>query len=160
MHELQLAAYLHTLVPVWHNAEDVLQNTKLRLWEQFDSFQHGTDFAAWAFTIAKYLVRAHRTGSKRRRVCFSTDLVEKLSGEVPLASSAAEDHEAALGECVRTLNDAGRSLLRVFCTGQHKIKDIAGELGQTPSAAYQALSRVRRRLFECVERRLQQEAVS
>ena len=59
-HERQLAGYVHTLVPLWQDAEDVLQNTKLRLWEQFDSFQLGTDFAAWAITIAGYMVRTHR----------------------------------------------------------------------------------------------------
>ena len=38
-HERQLSGYVHALIPLWQDAEDVLQNTKLRLWEQFDSFQ-------------------------------------------------------------------------------------------------------------------------
>lgn len=156
-HELRLAAYIHTLLPVWHDAQDVLQETKLRLWEQFDSFQLGTDFAAWAFTVAGYLVRAHRKRCQRRRVCFSDDLLDELSQQIPVVSFVEEDRVLALVECVKGLDAAGRNLLRLFCTGHKKIKDIAGDLGQTPSATYQALSRIRRRLFKCVERRLQEE---
>ena len=85
-HERQLAGYVHTLVPSWQDAEDVLQNTKLRLWEQFESFQRGTDFAAWAFTIAGYMVRTHRKTCQRQRVCFSDDLLEKISRHVPAIS--------------------------------------------------------------------------
>jgi DNA-directed RNA polymerase specialized sigma24 family protein len=68
-----------------------------------------------------------------------------------------EDRVLALVECVKKLDAAGRKLLRLFCTDRRKIKDIAGDLGQTPAAAYQALSRMRRMLFNCVEKRLQEE---
>ena len=156
-HDLRLAEYIHTLVPLWHDAEDIIQNTKLRLWEQFDSFRPGTDFAAWAFTIAGYLVRAHRKCCQRRRICFSDDLLEKLSQEVPVVSSLAEDRVSALVECVKMLSDSSRKLLALFCMGHRKVKDIASDLGQAPSATYQALSRTRRQLFECVEKRLQEK---
>lgn len=157
-HELRLAGYIHTLIPVWHDAQDVLQETKLRLWEQFHTFELGTDFAAWAFTVAGYLVRAHRKRSQRRRVCFSDDLLDELSQQIPVVSLVEEDRVSALVECVKGLDAAGRNLLRRFCMGHKKIKDIAGDLGQTPAAAYQALSRIRRLLFKCVEKRLQEEA--
>ena len=41
--------------------------------------------------------------------------------------------------------------------GQRKIKDIAGELGQSPSTTRVALFRIRRSLSECVEKRLREE---
>ena len=82
-HERQLTGYVHALIPSWQDAEDVLQNTKLRLWEQFDSFQPEGDFAAWAIAVASYMVRAHRTHCQRQRVCFSDDLLEKISRHIP-----------------------------------------------------------------------------
>lgn len=153
-HERHLEGYVHALVPVWQDAEDILQNTKLRLWEQFDSFRPDADFAAWAIAIASYMVRTHRTLSQRQRVCFSDDLVEKISQHIPTASSRQDDRISALVECVRALSNASRKLLRLFCTGQRKIKDIAGELDQTPSATYSALYRIRWSLFDCVQKRL------
>jgi RNA polymerase sigma-70 factor (ECF subfamily) len=155
-HERRLAGCVHILVPVWQDAEDVLQSTKLRLWEQFDSFQLGTDFVAWAITIARYMVRTHRKHCKRQRVRFSDDLLEKISRHAHAMPSSANDRLSALVECVKRLSDASRNLLHLACVERRKVKDIAVELGQTPSAAYVALFRIRRSLFECVEERMQE----
>lgn len=154
-HERRLEGYVHALIPAWQDAEDVLQNTKLRLWEQFDTFRPDGDFAAWAIAIAGYMVRTYRTLHNRQRVCFSDDLLDKISHHVASSSSRQNDRAAALAECVNALNQASRKLLRLFCLGQRKIKDIAQESGQTPSAAYSALYRLRWSLFDCVEKRLQ-----
>jgi RNA polymerase sigma-70 factor, ECF subfamily len=157
-HERRLTAYVHALIPSWQDAEDVLQNTKLRLWEQFDSFRPDGDFAAWAIAIAYYMVRAHRTRCQRDRICFSDKLLEKLSRNIPpVTSSEPEDRLSALVECVKTLSGASRRLLRLVCAGHQRIKDIACDLGQTPSATRMALLRARRSLFECVEKRLREE---
>jgi RNA polymerase sigma-70 factor, ECF subfamily len=157
-HERRLAAYVHTLIPLWQDAEDVLQNTKIRLWEQFDSFKPNSDFAAWAITVATYMVRAHRTLSQRERVCFSDKLLEKISRNIPpVDPSRRDDRLSALVECVKALNSANRRLLRLVCVGHQRIKDIARDLGQTPSTARKALFRIRRTLFECVQKRLQEE---
>jgi RNA polymerase sigma-70 factor (ECF subfamily) len=157
-HERQLMGYVHTLVPSWQDAEDVLQETRLRLWEQFDSFRPDGDFSAWAIAIANFMVKAHRKRCFRQRVCFSDDLLEKISQHIPaLTTSRHDDRMSALLECVRALGDGSRKLLNAFCQGQQKIKELAGELGQTPSATYSALFRVRRSLFECVKKRLREE---
>jgi RNA polymerase sigma-70 factor, ECF subfamily len=80
-----------------------------------------------------------------------------LSREVPVVSSVAEARVSALVECVKMLSDSSRTLLTLFCRGHRKVKDIAGDLGQAPAATYQALSRIRRQLFECVEERLRKD---
>lgn len=156
-HERRLTAYVHALIPYWQDAEDVLQNTKLRLWEQFDSFRPEADFAAWAIAIARYMVRTHRTLCQRQRVCFSDDLLEKIAQNMPSASSRCNDRLSALRECVKTLSNANRELIRLFCEGHQRIKNIACELGQTPSATRVALLRIRRSLYVCVQKRLQEE---
>jgi RNA polymerase sigma-70 factor (ECF subfamily) len=157
-HERRLAGYVHTLVPGWQDAEDVLQSTKLWLWEQFDSFQIGTDFAAWAIATANNMVRTYRKRCQRQRLCFSSDLLEKLSRHAPaMSSSVWSDRASALVECVNKLSDASRRLLHLSCIEHRKVKDIAVELGQTPSAASVALFRIRRTLFECIEERSQEK---
>ncbi len=156
-HELRLAGYVHTLVPAWHDAEDILQNTKLRLWEQFDSFELGTDFPAWAFTVAGFLIREYRKRCQRQHVCFNDDLIEKLAQYLPVTAPPVDDRVSALAECAKALTAASRKLLRLSCLKHQTIKDIAHELGQTPAAAYQTLSRIRRKLFDCVEKRLNEE---
>jgi RNA polymerase sigma-70 factor, ECF subfamily len=157
-HERQLAGYVHAMIPLWQDAEDVLQETKLRLWEQYDSFQAGTNFAAWAFTIAGFMVRTHRKRRQRERVCFSDDLVEKLSHQLSTMHASKSDMRlVALQDCVKSLNSASRRLLRLVCEGQRKIKDIAADLSQTPEATRVALFRIRQSLAECIKARLRKE---
>jgi RNA polymerase sigma-70 factor (ECF subfamily) len=157
--ERRLTAYVHALVPSWPDAEDVLQNTKMRLWEQFDSFRSGADFAAWAVAIARSMVQTHRTLCRRQRVCFNDEVLERISQNIPrVGDSHRDDRLSALMECVNALNDASRGLLRLVCSGHQKIKEIARDLGQTPTATRVALHRIRRSLFECVRKRLHEES--
>jgi RNA polymerase sigma-70 factor (ECF subfamily) len=157
-HERQLTGYVHTLVPVWQDAEDILQETRLRLWEQFELFRADADFSAWAIAIANYMVKAHRKRCLRQRVSFSDDLLEQISQHIPaLSASSHDDRLSSLLECVRTLSSASRKLLRAFCSSHQTTKELAGELGQTPSAVYSALFRIRRSLFDCVQKRLREE---
>jgi RNA polymerase sigma-70 factor (ECF subfamily) len=154
-HERRLTAYVHSLIPAWHDAEDVLQNTKIRLWEQFDSYRPDADFAAWALAIARYMVLAHRTLHQRNRVSFSDDLLERITQK---ATSYNDDERMpALADCVRSLSDAARRLLCLVCSEHRRIKDIASELGQKPSTTRMTLLRIRRSLLECVRKRLAEE---
>jgi RNA polymerase sigma-70 factor (ECF subfamily) len=157
-HERRLSAYVHTLVPLWQDAEDVLQSTKLRLWEQFETFELGTDFAAWAFTVARYMVQAHNKRCQRQRLQFNDELLEKITQFSPACrSSLAEDRLSALVECVKRLNEGSRNLLHLFCTSHRKIKDIAHDLGQSSTATRMALLRIRRTLFDCAKKRIEEE---
>jgi RNA polymerase sigma-70 factor, ECF subfamily len=156
-HERQVSGYIHTLVPSWQDAEDVMQNTRLRLWQQFGSFRRDGDFGAWAIAIANYMVRNYRRDAGRERVRFNDELLEKISKHIPAISSREDDRISALQECVNALGAASRKLLHHFCTGHQKIKDIARELGQTPSSTYSAFFRLRWSLFDCVQKRLREE---
>lgn len=51
-HQRQIFAYIYTLVPDRHDAEDLLQETSLVICEKFDEFRPGSDFVAWACQIA------------------------------------------------------------------------------------------------------------
>ena len=43
-HQRQIFAYIYTLVPRRHDAEDLLQETSLVICEKFSEFETGTDF--------------------------------------------------------------------------------------------------------------------
>src|SRR5260221_14067934 len=51
-HQRQVFAYIYTLVPDRHDAEDLLQETSVVICEKFDEFVPGTDFVAWACQIS------------------------------------------------------------------------------------------------------------
>jgi RNA polymerase sigma-70 factor, ECF subfamily len=83
--------------------------------------------------------------------------LQKTAQQASPVPTTGEELASALVECVRTLSETSRQLLRFFYTDRQKVKDIACQLGQTTAATYQALSRTRRSLLECVEKRLHEE---
>ena len=47
-HDRALGVYVHSLVQDVHDADDILQQTKMILWRCFEQFETGTNFLAWA----------------------------------------------------------------------------------------------------------------
>ena len=85
----QLTRYVRTLVPNRSDAEEVLQETNLFIWRHAGEYQPGTNFAAWACSIAHYQVLTHRKRHARSRLCFSDTLVEQLAATAAEASTRA-----------------------------------------------------------------------
>lgn len=157
-HEIQVATCVHALVPVWHDAEDIVQEVRLQLWREFGSFQSGTDFSAWARTIARYAVRKYVTMSQRKPLLLSGDIEDMLMAKIAAAPKQQADRRLQmLAECVRRLGGDALDLLQRCYMERQKTKDIATALGRSLASTYQALSRIRRELLECVRERLREE---
>src|SRR6184192_1801013 len=68
----RLFAYILTLLPNRTDADDVLQDASLVMWDKFDADQPPTDFLAWARRVAYHKVldfykKTHRDGKKLNR---------------------------------------------------------------------------------------------
>ena len=157
--ERRLCAYIFSLVPNWTDAQDILQETNTRLWEQFDKFEQGTNFLAWACSIAHYRVLAYRKQQQRSRLNFSdhiNDLLENQLAARHESAGAERDCEAerheALAHCVGELSDRDRELVRRFYVDRAPIKKISTESSRSVQALYMALSRIRRALFACIQK--------
>jgi RNA polymerase sigma-70 factor (ECF subfamily) len=150
-HERRLAAYVFTMVPDWNDAEDLVQETWVRLWEQFDQYRAGEDFGSWACTIARYLVLAYRKRTQRQKVHFSSQVIDALDVQAATDIETAERRLRILAGCIRKLSDFARDLLHRCYGRRMKIKDIARETGRSVNGVYLALSRIRRDLHDCVE---------
>jgi RNA polymerase sigma-70 factor, ECF subfamily len=62
-------------------ADDMVQETYLRAWQNFDRFQMGTHFKAWIFQILTYLFLNERRSAQRREA--SVDFTEHDVIEAP-----------------------------------------------------------------------------
>ena len=78
-HQRRIFAYLYTLVPDRHDAEDLLQETNLIICEKFAEFEPGTDFVAWACQIAWWQIRAARQKFARSKVIFDDTLLAEVA---------------------------------------------------------------------------------
>jgi RNA polymerase sigma-70 factor, ECF subfamily len=156
-HESALAACVHALIPVWQDAEDVLQETRVTLWRKFADFQRGSDFIAWGRTVARYVARTHlrRNGTARR--VLRDDVAENLLEMMSRPQLEDDRRQRALADCTEKLSGTERDLLRRFYAEGTKISQIAADVGRSLHGTYMALSRIRRALMDCVELRLRQE---
>ncbi len=155
--EPQLAACVHAMLPVWQDAEEVLQETRMTLWRQFESFQPGSNFLAWARTVAWYLARASLRTGRRQREIFSQASVDALLTQLAATPEEENRRWEAFLECGKKLGAAARELLGLVYMENRKIKDVAEQLGRSTEGTYVTLSRIRRALIECMEQRLGQE---
>jgi RNA polymerase sigma-70 factor (ECF subfamily) len=148
--ERRLFVYLKSRMPCSNDADDLLQETNLLLWREFDSFELGTNFTAWAYRIAENQVRAARKRQQRDRLVFSEAFLEAVSKELSAESEQLERRSVALGDCLQRLPPHHRELIERRYTSGDAVDRLAEHLSKSPDAVYRILSRIRRTLHDCV----------
>jgi RNA polymerase sigma-70 factor (ECF subfamily) len=155
----RLYAYILTLLPNRADADDVLQEASLVMWDKFDERAPPEDFTAWGCRIAYFKVLDCYKKSQRRRFLFSPKMLERIA-ETAVEQSATLQLDArreALESCIEKLRPADRDLLgRRFAEGA-TTQSTAGALGRSVDAVYKALAKIRQALFDCVSRTLARE---
>lgn len=160
-HERSLYSYILAQVPNWADADEIAQETRLKLWEQFDHFEPGTNFGAWARKIAHYQILTYRKQQQRKSVRFSEQAIELLSAEAEIRADELSPRHLALEKCLTELTDSHRELIARSYFGQEEsTRQIASQLGRTYDATRKTLLRIRHALAHCVDRRLKLEAQS
>ena len=153
-HQRQIFAYIHALVPRRHDADDLLQETSVVVCQKFDEFTEGTDFVAWACQIAFWQIRAARQKFARSKVVFNQDIVDKMAAQFVQLTHEVDERHAALGKCLEKLHPRDRELLLIRYERGNGVQEAAQRTGRTMEAAYRALNRLRKLLFDCVTNQL------
>jgi RNA polymerase sigma-70 factor (ECF subfamily) len=152
--ERRLFGYILSMVASFSDADDIAQETKIRLWEQFDEYDPDRDFLAWACSIAHYQVMTHRKRVGREKMHFSQGFVDAVADEVRQQSDTLARHEDALTYCVRKLGKDACRLLKMIYEEGLSVKEVALRQGRKLAATYQAVWRLRKSLHLCIRRRL------
>jgi RNA polymerase sigma-70 factor (ECF subfamily) len=154
----RLLGYLVSLLGNRHDAEDVLQRASVTLWRRFETFTPGTDFLAWASTVAFYEAKNFQRMAARSRLQFNDSLLQILAAERVADLAHAEARLDALEVCVQKLDKTGRRLIEAAYFEGADIVSLAAQLGRAPQTLYNKLNLIRRALAECVERRMAEGA--
>ncbi|MCG8653075.1 MAG: sigma-70 family RNA polymerase sigma factor, partial [Pirellulales bacterium] len=142
-HQRTVYLYLRSMLPTQNDVDDVFQETSLTLWREFHRYQLGTNFGAWACTIAFNRVRAWRTKRSRETLVFSEAFLSTVSDELIDRSDYYEERVDALNRCVEKLPPHHRELLRHRYRDQRPVDVIAEQVQRSTDAVYRMLSRVR-----------------
>jgi RNA polymerase sigma-70 factor, ECF subfamily len=151
----RLFGYIYTLVRNLSDADDVFQQTALALWRRFDTYDPSRSFLNWALGVARLEAATWLRKRARDRLRFSDEITELLLqafSELPDAD--VSDRQAALPGCVDKLPETDRGLLIECYQRECDVASVAARLGRSAQSVHNSLRRIRRMLFECVERTL------
>jgi RNA polymerase sigma-70 factor (ECF subfamily) len=148
----RLYLYVVSLAPNQDDAEEILQETNLVLWREFDRFELGTNFGAWACRVAFNQVLAWRKRKQRDRLRFSEEFLHAVAREAEDRADELEERSRLLAGCMDKLPASQRDLLRLRYGEGLPIDSIARREERTIDAVYRALSRIRQTLHDCVNK--------
>ena len=104
--EPAMRAYVRRLVPLRADADDVMQEVAVVLWEKFEQFREGGDFRAWAFGVARFEVLAWLRDKGRDRLVLCQDVAELLAEETLREEPRLARQREALESCLEKLDRA------------------------------------------------------
>ena len=157
-HQASLRSFVGYLMAGTQGAPDVTQEVNLILWEKRDQFEPGTNFRAWAFTTARYVVLGHRRRLRREGLLLlDQDLIEQMADEWQAQPDDYQHKLATLHTCIEKLSNDDQSLLRTRYSGHGGIEKMATRTGREGASLRTRLFRIRAALKRCVERELEVE---
>jgi len=144
-----------TIVGNPNDANDVIQEACVVLWQKYDEFDRSSNFRKWActitFNVAKNFVR-------RRRRHGQTGLCDELLARVVQVRTAESEllelRREVLRDCLRKLPSADKSFLFDCYQESSSLVELSRQQGKTVAAIYSKLKRLRQILARCVHQRL------
>ncbi|PHR86187.1 MAG: RNA polymerase subunit sigma-70 [Blastopirellula sp.] len=155
-HQGRLYAYVLSLVGDPEQARDVMQETNAVLWQKSESFEIGTNFAAWMMKTAYYQVMSHRQKISREKLVFDDELTAELAQAANDQNEMIEEKQDMLRDCLAELNDRHRELIRARYQDGFDLSAIAEKMNRQTNAIKQALFRARANLIDCVSQKVQE----
>lgn len=162
--ERPVRAWLATAAPPAVDVDEVAQRTFVIAFSRLNTYEVGTDFPAWLFTLARFQLKTELT--RLRRVAdyharFAPDLLQReldrRSDEKPELQQDRLDH---LATCLNSLD--GR--LRRYITWRYEeeipLEEMSARAGRSVSAIKKQLWQLRRALHDCIESHMKREASS
>ncbi len=153
-HQRQIFAYIYTLVPRRHDAEDLLQETSVVICEKFSDFRLGSDFVAWACQIAWWRIRYSRQKFARSKVIFDQTILDAVAKTASTMHAEIDARHEALSHCLQKLPQRDREFVLTRYEPEGGVEEAARRTGRTIETAYKALTRIRKLLYDCVTHQL------
>ena len=149
--EREVFRYVAVLVPNVADAEDIVQETALALWEKFDAYDPNQPFTPWACRFALNKARQWIERHQRWQALLESGLAEELARRREELRPELEGRLKHLEGCLKRLPDEQRSLVEGYYYRRDTIEKLAAGSSRTVAATYKTLQRVRQALQACIE---------
>jgi RNA polymerase sigma-70 factor (ECF subfamily) len=152
-----LFAFIQGLVRNPHDSEDIFQEVWVRFSRALAEGVEVQDQAKWCRGTARNLILHYWRAQRQAAVPADEELLalaELAFAEQPANQDYWRVRQEALTECIQELPERAQSLLRLKYERGLPANEVAGQLRQTSAAVLMALSRLRRALRDCAQKKL------
>lgn len=149
--EREIFRYVAALVPNMVDAEDIVQQTALALWEKFDAYDPSQPFTPWACRFALNKARQWIERHQRWKLLLDGGLAEELALRREQLRPEIEARLCRLEGCLAKLPEDQKALVEGYYYRREDMARLAGGSGRTLAATYKALQRIRQTLQACIE---------
>jgi RNA polymerase sigma-70 factor (ECF subfamily) len=152
-----LFAFIQGFVRNPHDSEDIFQEVWVRFSRALGEGAEILDQAKWCRGTARNLI-LHYWRDRRKAAVPADEEMLDLAELAFAEQSATQDYwrarQEALTECIQELPPKSQSLLRLKYEHALPASEVAGQLRQTTAAVLMSLTRLRRALRDCAEKKL------
>ncbi len=154
-----VSAYVSSLVPNFHQAEDVLSQVAVTLVRKFHHYDPDRPFVNWAIGIARFeVLKCRRTWARDRHV-FSNDMMDEIGEVFQEMAEELDGQRKVLHQCVEQVQGRSRRVLQMRYFDDLKAAEIAERMSMATGAVRVLLHRVRNAIRKCMERRITETSV-
>jgi RNA polymerase sigma-70 factor (ECF subfamily) len=154
----RLRRLIARLCPPTMETDEVAHLAFVTAFREIRRYQPGTEFLLWLSSIARNLILAELKRIKReihnRQNYLEYETALGLEEGLSVPSEAGEARIRALKTCTSQLSEEHQSLLRMRYSEEASIQNLSTNLGKTLSAVKVQLFAIRKKLRDCVTRRL------
>ena len=144
-------AFIVSLLGGANDADDVLQETNMKLCRRWSQYDREQPFLRWAYAFARFEIMAYRKSKQRSRLVLDNTLVATIAGELEESSENADSRLKLLEVCLKRLNARQRELIFARYGRGEAVRDIAARLSRPENAMAALFYRLRKILADCVQ---------
>ena len=144
------------MVPHVADAREIMQETAVALWRQFDSYDPERPFLNWAMGFSRIETRRF-LAREQRRAQLSEKAMVVLEQEMEQAPEFGDAIECHLASCLSKLPEKQRRLIQGYYHENRSPEWLSEREGRTVEAIYKAIQRIRHDLQTCIETQLKKE---
>jgi len=149
--EREIFRYVAALVPNVADADDIVQQTAITLWEKFYAYDPNRPFTPWACRFALNKARQWIARRRQWQLLLENGLAEELEQRRAELGPELEIRLNHLEGCLGHLPVDQRHLVEGYYFRREGVERLAEQSGRTVAATYKMLQRIRHSLQVCIE---------
>lgn len=156
--QLDLKAFIGSLLRDPTAVDDVFQEVSLTLFEKFDAFDQSRSFGHWARGVAMNKIRQRWDRQAQQPAPFPPETITAIIDAFDRQEQAPSPRMDALSHCMEELPPRSQQMLGRRYGDGWSLQQIAESINSSRAAVRKALYRIRVALAECIEKQTSADA--